>query len=183
VRMLQRPLLTAEVGVASSGGAPAAPAAACFLGTGRGGMAVAYLHTEECGMCGSQAQRGSWRAATPCVIAAVPADSTTTQVNTGGGTWRLKWHPVRDDLLLAACMYNGFATLRAGTQGDWGSLCVEAAYSGHESIAYGADWWHGRVTAAGTGARQAADGRMDGTWLVATCSFYDRRLHLWSSPL
>ena len=90
------------------------------------------------------------------------------QINTGGGNWRLKWHPRDATLLLAACMYKGVALLRADNAGgsSWSSLEVAEEYAGHGSIAYGADWFRG-------GGRAMMP-------LVATCSFYDRLLHLWS---
>jgi diphthine methyl ester acylhydrolase len=82
----------------------------------------------------------------------------------GGGVWRLKWHPRDTDLLLAACMHAGFAVLRLN--GDMGGIELVEQYAHQQTLAYGAGWCE-RVGA-------------DGTSLVATCSFYDRLLHLWS---
>jgi diphthamide biosynthesis protein 7 len=86
------------------------------------------------------------------------------ELRVGGGAWRLKWHPSDPDLLLAACMYDGFALARLDAAG--GSLAAAGAYRGHGSIAYGASWW--------------PLPRCPGTALAATASFYDRLLHLWS---
>lgn len=94
------------------------------------------------------------------------------QVNTGGGVWRAKWHPTDPRLLLAACMYNGFAVLRA--DGAARELAIEVTYEHDKgSLSYGADWWRGGSAAPPAGGSTAGG-------LAATCSFYDRKLHLWS---
>ncbi|CAH0398057.1 unnamed protein product [Chilo suppressalis] len=80
----------------------------------------------------------------------------TEETDVGGGVWRLKWHPYRPDTVLAACMYGGFRILRVDAQ----HIDVTCEYLEHESIAYGADWAHIENS------------------LVATCSFYDCKMHI-----
>ncbi|KAJ1730931.1 hypothetical protein LPJ72_004209 [Coemansia sp. Benny D160-2] len=90
----------------------------------------------------------------------------------GGGVWRLKWHPQDPSLLLVAAMYNGFHVLKvdAAIDSDQSvaatSIQQISSFMDHESIAYGADWC------------QTHDGGKSG-WLVGSCSFYDRSVHLW----
>ena len=96
------------------------------------------------------------------------------EVGTGGGNWRLRWHPTNPTLLLAACMYNGAAVIQWDQEKEdkedegsiRGHLKVKCCHEGHESITYGADWY-----------RDEGDKK---SMLAATCSFYDRSLHLWS---
>lgn len=92
------------------------------------------------------------------------------QVGTGGGVWRAKWHPSNPELLLAACMYNGFAVLRAAAGEAAGLEILDTYEHASGSLSYGADWCRHEAAAGGSG----------GASLAATASFYDRQLHLWS---
>ncbi|KPJ02596.1 WD repeat-containing protein 85 [Papilio xuthus] len=78
-----------------------------------------------------------------------------TDENVNGGVWRLKWHPY-NSVVLAACMYGGFRLLRVDKE-----ISLIGEYLEHESIAYGADWKFERESS-----------------IVATCSFYDCKLHV-----
>lgn len=71
----------------------------------------------------------------------------------GGGVWRLKWRPDGADVLLAACMHAGFATLEFDDSARELRV-LEQWFAPHTSMAYGADW------------------RGDSA-LLACCSFYD----------
>ena len=86
------------------------------------------------------------------------------EANAGGGVWRLKWHPKDPQLLLGACMHGGFAIIKA--DGSAGSVEVVERYPHQQTLAYGAGW--------------CAEVGGDGTSVVATASFYDRLLHVWS---
>eukprot|EP00118_Oscarella_pearsei_P020230 m.218674 g.218674 ORF g.218674 m.218674 type:complete len:363 (+) comp39903_c0_seq1:196-1284(+) len=88
----------------------------------------------------------------------------TTKTETGGGVWRLKWHPRKESSLLSACMHNGFHIIECSTGKS--SVCV--SYKEHKSLAYGADWSHMEWC---------------GNDLIATCSFYDHQLRVWSTGL
>lgn len=81
----------------------------------------------------------------------------------GGGVWRIKYHPLLPDLVLAACMHNGFSVVSVGDE----TAVVVESYAKHDSLAYGADWQRG----------ECVEDRRDS--LVATCSFYDRLLRIW----
>ena len=86
--------------------------------------------------------------------------SPQSSVSVDGGVWRLKWEPSGKNLLLAACMYNGFHVLKNNIS----DLSVNASFMEHKSIAYGVDWWGGEV---------------DNSHIVASASFYDHLLCLW----
>lgn len=87
-----------------------------------------------------------------------------TQVDVGGGAWRVKWHPSdgRQNDLLVACMHDGFKVVRFAE--DQSSQIVQR-FDKHESLAYGADWSHSSVGSSET--------------TVASCSFYDHAMYVW----
>jgi len=91
-----------------------------------------------------------------------------SETKVGGGVWRLKWHPHSPSHLAAASMHNGYHVLSVD---DQGATTILREYREHESLAYGVDW---QVP------RQAALSRPS---LLASCSFYDHKLTLWTTPL
>lgn len=91
-----------------------------------------------------------------------------TEVNVGGGAWRVKWHPSssRKGDLLVACMHDGFKVIHFNTDEDETRRGeVVKRFDSHKSLAYGADW--------------SFRPQNDET-LIGTCSFYDHAFHLWS---
>ncbi|XP_071547230.1 diphthine methyltransferase [Panulirus ornatus] len=83
-----------------------------------------------------------------------------SSVKLGGGIWRLKWEPQGRNLLLAACMHNGYHV----TDNSTSEMHIVASFMEHKSLAYGVDWW---------------SGANDSTSVIASASFYDNLLCLW----
>lgn len=92
-----------------------------------------------------------------------------SQTALGGGVWRLAWHAGRADCVAAACMTGGSFVLRADAARA--SECVVAHHQAWDgALTYGIGWSHALAAPAG----QA---------LLATCSFYDKRVRLWCVDL
>ncbi|KAF5355633.1 hypothetical protein D9756_003763 [Leucocoprinus leucothites] len=98
-----------------------------------------------------------------------------SQVNVGGGAWRVKWHPsnTRKSDLLVASMHDGFKVLTFDSDSlnasDSGLLVAEDGriikrFDEHASLAYGVDWSFAPSTE---------------DTVIGSCSFYDHTLHLW----
>lgn len=95
-----------------------------------------------------------------------------SEVDVGGGAWRVKWHPSpsRKDDLLVACMHDGFKIIHFNTdENETRRGEVVRRFDSHSSLAYGADWSFAPPQKEG-----------DET-LIGSCSFYDHALHLWSA--
>ena len=95
-----------------------------------------------------------------------------SEVDLGGGIWRLKWDPFARKYLLAACMYGGFRIIDCENT-ESPSLIGE--YNEHESIAYGCDW---SLLSSPEIAERILKREMRDVALIGTCSFYDHTLRL-----
>lgn len=103
-----------------------------------------------------------------------------TEVDVGGGAWRIKWHPseARKNDLLVASMHDGFKVVRFESPAQESDSVPWAGFLGaarvinrkddHESMAYGADWSYGPYLA-------------NGKTIIGGCSFYDHKMSIWTA--
>lgn len=78
----------------------------------------------------------------------------------GGGIWRIKASKFNRNLLLCACMYKNFSLCKMND--ELSGMDLVAEYNEHDSICYGADWAPNQLCSGGQ--------------VMITCSFYDKRL-------
>ena len=87
--------------------------------------------------------------------------------STGGGVWRLKWHPSQSNLLLGACMHNGMHVFELNSETSF--LTCVCDFMNHDSMSYGADWIVSKEMAIPRENEK-----------IVSCSFYDKAIHLWN---
>jgi len=93
--------------------------------------------------------------------------SVLGEVGLGGGIWRIKWDPWQGRYALAACMHGGAVAIDCDTRQAPRQI---VRHSKHDSMVYGIDW-----------CRIQSDDKRRAT--VASCSFYDKAMHLWTFEL
>lgn len=86
----------------------------------------------------------------------------------GGGIWRIKWHPYKDNRLLVAAMHGGCRVVNLEANKSKIGFQVTMEFTKHESMAYGVDWLVSRSDESNLAA-------------AASCSFYDRAVYLWKT--
>ena len=106
-----------------------------------------------------------------------------------GGIWRIKWHPSDPNLLLAACTRAGAAVFDFTVSLSMPSV---AWYKEHQSLVYGVDWRRESTTETdemlsqfsgmnmSNVSKQTEYGNKISNYQIASCSFYDKSLHIWS---
>lgn len=95
--------------------------------------------------------------------------------NLGGGVWKIRWEPEKGRYMLVAAMHNGFHIVDShspladqdSSASDSREPEIVTSYKEHSSLAYGCDW--SRQTSCSSGRKT-----------IATCSFYDHSLQLWT---
>ena len=109
----------------------------------------------------------------------------------GGGIWRIKWHPYRNNRMLVGAMHGGCRVLNVlgmqalstheikptessiySYEGPESVMNVKVTkkFTEHESMAYGADWLVCR--------HPTREGYFEA---AGSCSFYDRAVFLWDT--
>ncbi|TFK30451.1 WD-40 repeat-containing protein [Coprinopsis marcescibilis] len=90
------------------------------------------------------------------------------ELDVGGGVWRVKWHPSieRQHDMVIACMHDGF---KVGQYSNDSQPQIISEFREHESLAYGVDWSFSTNPWA------------NGSTTIASCSFYDHSLRVWSA--
>lgn len=92
-------------------------------------------------------------------------------VKVGGGVWRLKWEPKKEEYLLSASMFNAVHLI--DTSSNLANICQSFGEKNNR-LFYGADWCHLNDTQLEHVTKSSAKR------IIATCSFYDHRLDLFS---
>ncbi|KXJ68556.1 hypothetical protein RP20_CCG002757 [Aedes albopictus] len=87
--------------------------------------------------------------------------SCISEINLGGGVWRLKPNPSQPEQILCACMYHNFSVVSLNSDQ---SFTLDAEYNEHDSICYGCDWKYGLTEGLAK--------------YFASCSFYDHKMCL-----
>lgn len=101
-------------------------------------------------------------------------------IKLGGGVWKIRAHPrTNDSILLCACMQNGFVIVNLSTE------MILCHYREHTSLAYGCDWQtkdsiH-QLTELMDVCMNENDNPMEN--LIASCSFYDKTVHVWKQQI
>ena len=75
-----------------------------------------------------------------------------------GGVWRVKYHSLNKDLLLTACMHDGFKIVNLKD----GEIISTFNTKVKDSLAYGVDW------------------NLNNFNYIGACSFYDKKFYYWS---
>jgi diphthamide biosynthesis protein 7 len=103
------------------------------------------------------------------------------EIKLGGGVWKIKPHPLNHDILLCACMHNGFVIV------DLKTLMIICNYKQHGSLAYGCDWQYkdsvnqlaDLMDDCMNEDTTICDKKILSDSLIASCSFYDKTVHVW----
>lgn len=105
------------------------------------------------------------------------------EIKLGGGVWKMKPHPLNPNILLCACMQNGFVIVNLDTS------TVLCHYQQHGSLAYGCDWQLNDSVHQLTELMDDCMNEQNSTTatsdnkdnFIASCSFYDKTIHIWKN--